>query len=340
MNVWMVRGGKFGEFEPIAFEMSLACFGFFEMPNLNKAKTEAAMRALVESTYPAASTARVSNFSAQVYSFAHRMQVGDIIAMPLKGQPQIALARVIGPYEYRTDLGDIHHVRKVEWVRPNVPRGEFKQDLLNSLGAIMTVCQIQRHNAAERFQAILNGKSDPGYEADEESDNTAEVGQSDEIAVEQLARDQIRAHIEANFKKHDLARLVDAVLQAEGYVTHFSSPGPDGGVDILARRGSFGLDEPKLCVQVKSSLAPADVTILRTLQGTMVNFKAEEGLLVCWGGFNNVALKEARQSFFSVRLWDADDLIVAIERNYDRLPKELHSELPLKRIWALVVEEE
>jgi restriction system protein len=88
-------------------------------------------------------------------NFAHRMQVGDIIAIPLKGQPQIALARVTGPYEYRIDLGDVHHVRKVEWVRPNVPRGEFKQDLLNSLGAIMTVCQIQRHNAAERFQSNL-----------------------------------------------------------------------------------------------------------------------------------------------------------------------------------------
>lgn len=298
MNAWMVRGGKFGEFESIAFEKNLTCLGFVEMPNLNKAKTEAAMRELVESTYPAASTARVSNFSAQVYSFAHRMQVGDIVAMPVKGQPQIALARVTGPYEFRTDLGDIHHVRQVEWVRPNVPRSEFKQDLLNSLGAIMTVCQIQRHSAAERFQAILNGKVDPGYEADEENEIATETEQDDGIAVEQLARDQIRAHIEANFKKHDLARLVDAVLQAEGYVTHFSPPGPDGGVDILARRGTFGLDGPKLCVQVKSSLAPADVTILRTLQGTMVNFKAEEGLLVCWGGFNNAALKEARQSFF------------------------------------------
>ena len=104
MNVWMVRGGKFGEFEPVAFEKSLACLGFFEMPNLTKAKTEATMRELVEKAYPAASTSRVSNFSAQVYSFAQRMQVGDIIAMPLKGQSQIALARIAGPYEYRTDL--------------------------------------------------------------------------------------------------------------------------------------------------------------------------------------------------------------------------------------------
>jgi restriction system protein len=134
--------------------------------------------------------------------------------------------------------------------------------------------------------------------------------------------------------------LVDAVLQAEGYVTHLSPPGPDGGVDILARRGSLGLDGPKLCVQVKSSAAPADVSILRGLQGTMSTFKADEGLLVSWGGFNRTVQQEARLSFFSVRLWDADDLVAAIERNYDRLPKELQGELPLKRIWALVIEEE
>ena len=49
--------------------------------------------------------------------------------------------------------------------------------------------------------------------------------------------------------------------------------------------------------------------------------------------------KMARISFFSVRLWDANDLIEAIFKNYDRLPEELQSKLPLKRIWALVIEE-
>ena len=228
----------------------------------------------------------------------------------------------------------------MKWVRPDVPRGEFKQDLLNSLGAIMTVCQIQRHNAAERFQAILAGKADPGYEPEEAGSSVVEVEESGELDVEQLSRDQIRAHIEANFKTHDLARLVDAVLQAEGYVTHFSPPGPDGGVDILARRGSLGLDGPKLCVQVKSSKSPVDVEVLRNLQGAMTKFKADEGLLVSWGGFNRPAQQEARLSFFTVRLWDADDLIAAIERIYDRLSKELQGELPLKRIWTLVIEEE
>ena len=67
-----------------------------------------------------------------------------------------------------------------------------------------------------------------------------------------------------------------------------SPPGADGGVDILAGRGSLGLDAPRLCVQVKSQNSPSDVTVYRTLQGTMQTFKAEQGLLVCWGGVNKV----------------------------------------------------
>ncbi len=71
----------------------------------------------------------------------------------------------------------------------------------------------------------------------------------------------------------------------------------------------------------------------------MQNFKANQCLLVSWVGFNKAVEKEARLSFFSVRLWDANDLIEAIFKNYDRFPEELQSELPLKRIWVLVIEE-
>ena len=40
-----------------------------------------------------------------------------------------------------------------------------------------------------------------------------------------------------------------------------------------------------------------------------------------------------------VRLWDSSDLVGAIYRNYERLPAEIQAELPLKRVWMLVVEE-
>jgi restriction system protein len=92
-------------------------------------------------------------------------------------------------------------------------------------------------------------------------------------------------------------------------------------------------------VQVKSQTIPCDVTVYRTLQGSMQTFKAEQGLLVCWGGFNKAVQAEAKQGYFTVRLWESRDLVDAILRNYERLPPEIQVELPLKRVWMLVREE-
>ena len=87
---------------------------------------------------------------------------------------------------------------------------------------------------------------------------------------------------------------MEAVLQAEGYFTQLSPAGPDGGVDILAGRGSLGFEGPRLCVQVKATASPVDVTVLRSLVGTMQSFNAGQGLLVSWGGFTRDLEREAQ----------------------------------------------
>lgn len=138
---------------------------------------------------------------------------------------------------------------------------------------------------------------------------------------------------------HPMAKLVDAVLRADGWTTKISPPGPDGGVDILAGRGTLGLDQPRLCVQVKSQDSQADVTVYRGLQGSMQSFKADQGLLVCWGGFSKALLAEAKQGHFLVRLWESRDLVEALLDKYAKLPAEIQAELPLKRVWTLVPEE-
>ena len=342
MSLWLVRGGKLGEQEALALAQGLACIGFYEVPDLSQTMAREGIADLLRQTYPHDSAAALRNFTGQLYAFVHRIHEGDMVAMPLKSQPQIALGRVVGPYTYRSDLGEVHHTRKVEWVRPDIPRTQFAQDLLYSLGAYMTVCQIERNNAQERVRAILDGQPDPGSPsiAQVVEQVTGNAEETDALTdIEQLARDQILGYIEQHFKGHDLARLVDAVLQVEGYVTYMSPPGPDGGADVLAGGGSLGLDRPRLCVQVKSSLSPCDVTIFRALQGTMQTVQADQGLLVSWGGFTRAVETEARTRFFSVRLWNADDVIKAVLRNYDKLPEALRGELPLKRMWALVLEE-
>jgi len=208
----------------------------------------------------------------------------------------------------------------------------------------MTVCNIARNDAERRVAEVLAGKSDPGPSTpvDIVSKSVTEPTE-DEAAtradLSQLAHDQIVAHIQSKYSGHGLAKLVDAVLRADGWVTKVSPPGADGGVDILAGRGTLGLDQPRLCVQVKSQLLPADVTVYRNLQGAMQSFKAEQGLLVCWGGFNRAVQSESKQGHFSVRLWESKDLVEAIYRNYEHLPAEIQAELPMKRVWVLVSED-
>jgi len=341
MTLWMVRGDRFGQYQSLALEKGFA-YHASQASDLSGTTSREEMLELLRSLRPDAKDAQIRSWAAQLYAIAHRIKKDDLVAMPLKNSPKIAIGKVIGSYQYRTDIGEIHHTVPVEWIREDIPRTAFGQDLLYSLGSARTICQIERNNAKSRIIEILKGNKDPGLitiKGEGKKGEGVENGDDVPTDVKQMAFDQIMTHIEKQFKGHDLARLVDAVLQAEGYVTRLSPPGPDGGVDILAGRGTLGLEGPKLCVQVKSSSTPSDVTILRGLQGSMSNFKSDQGLLVSWGGFNKAVESEARLSFFSVRLWDANNLIEAVLKNYDRLPEELQNELPLKRIWALVLEE-
>ncbi|MCY3783913.1 MAG: restriction endonuclease [Chloroflexi bacterium] len=321
----------------------LAIIGYHEIPDLASAADAAAVLALVQEHLAGGSRSRDRNFAAQLTAFALRMRLNDIVALPLKTRRGlVALGRVSGPYRYQEVDGIKRHTRSVNWIRPDVPRSEFGQDLLNSLGAFMTVCRIHRNDSAPRIASILEGQEDPGTDAtnaeSDSSQNGDETVRDDQAVpdVADLAREQVVGRIRAHFTGHELTRLVDAVLQAQGYFTWPSTPGPDGGVDILAARGSLGFEGPRICVQVKATADPADVTILRSLQGTMQSFRADQGLLVCWGGFTSALEREARQSFFRVRLWNANNLVSAIYKTYENLPKQIQAEIPLERIWTLV----
>ncbi|MCA9599436.1 MAG: restriction endonuclease [Myxococcales bacterium] len=333
MSVWLVRAGQTGDREDFALDNDVAVVGWDDMPNLASAETREELDQLYLQTYPDAGKNRRSNHVGQLWAFSHRIKPDDLVVLPLKRSSAIAIGKVTGPYQYVHSPGTPEHRRPVQWLRTDIPRTSFDQDLLYSFGAFMTVCAITRNDAETRIRALLAGEppmaSDATGSADEESIPD----------IEQIARDQISTHVLQKFKGHHLTDLVAAVLQAEGYVVQVSPPGADGGVDILAGTGPLGFAQPRLCVQVKSQQSPADVTVFRSLQGSMQTFGAEQGLLVCWGGFNKAVQSESRLSYFRIRLWDAGALLEAVLRMYSKLPKELQTELPLKRVWALVLEE-
>lgn len=334
MTLWMVRAGSHGEQEQAVLQHNIIAIRWLEIPDLTSVKTKDELYSLYYQVFPHKNKNQAANEVGQIWRFRDEIAVGDLVGIPLKTQSVIAIGKVTGTYEYRTDIAEnVRHTIPVQWLRM-IPRSEFDQDLLYSFGAFMTVCTIWRNDAEQRIRDMLGDKKPAKKDAKEEE----EV--EEKIDLEQFARDQIEKYISRKFKGHDLARLVNELLIAQGYSTQMSPPGPDGGVDILAGAGPLGFLPPKICIQVKSTTTPSDVRVLRELRGVMSKVNAEQGLLVSWGGFTGQALKEANDSFFSIRLWDSGQLIKAIYQHYENLSNDLKAELPLKKIWSLVLEED
>ena len=64
----------------------------------------------------------------------------------------------------------------------------------------MTTCQISRNNAVERFSQIIAGKKDPNLTSRAEATDDTTTEEHARTDVEQIARDQILEHMEANLK--------------------------------------------------------------------------------------------------------------------------------------------
>ena len=340
MALWLVRAGKHGEYEQLFLESNRIYLTWERLSHdLSKLQDKPALRKLLQEVYPDAPTGKISTNTGQIWIFAKRIQPGDWIALPSKLKPAIHIGEATGEYVFHKNAEDPYfHTREMKWIETDIPRSNFDQDILYSLGAFMSICQVSRNDAEARVRAMANS----GWKT--VSIAPPDTGEEDEdegpVNLERVARDQIAKLIIAKFKGHGLARLVEALLKAQGYTTFLSPEGPDKGVDILAAPGPLGFGQPRICVQVKSSDSPADHPTLNQLIGAMQSVQANQGLLVSWGGFKSSIDKDTAQHFFRVRLWDQDAIINELFANYDKLDEDLRAEIPLKRLWALAAQEE
>jgi restriction system protein len=179
------------------------------------------------------------------------------------------------------------------------------------MNSALTVFKVYRNDAEARVNKIL-ALEPSASEAGTGNAAGADIGgiaDDDAIDLARTARDEILNFIQIEFKGHGLARLVAAVLRAQGYKTKVMPPGHDGGVDILAGSGPHGFDQPRLCVQVKSGGGTEGQKTFNELRGVMSKYVCEQGLLVSWGGFSKPLNQDARNDFFKVRLCDQGDVV-------------------------------
>lgn len=337
----MVRLGKFGEQEQHALETGELLTGW-SVSDLSSAKTRTDILQILEPCYPTEKQGTLQNWAVQLNQFIHGITEGDLAIVPLKTSNQIAIGRFEGPYYGKAD----RPCRRVKWLRTDLPRTAVKQDLLYSLGATQTVCEISRNEAISRFESLAQKGIDPGPNAKGLPSfiaSSADLVDEAEDAItdlEPIARDQIVKHISANFAGHSFTQLIAAILEAEGYTVRVSPPGSDKGVDIVAGQGALGFGSPRLVVQVKSGGIVADHPALQGLLGSIQDTHSDYGLLVSWSGFTGAVRQRTNDLYFRVRLWGREEILNALFSAYDRLPESFRADLPLKRIWSLVDDSE
>lgn len=277
---------------------------------------------------------QIGNFAGQIVRFAQTIKVGDWIVLPSKFAPTIHFGKVTSAYRFDSKE-EIPHLMEVDWSDKDIPRDRFDQDILYSLGAFMTVCQIQRNNAEERIEQMrANGwkVKDKGGTIAMEVEDTSE---QQSVDLEEYARDQISKQLIRQFKGHGMERLVAEILKAMGYEVYQSPKGADNGVDLLAASGQFGFGDQRILVQVKTQDTPVGAEVVDRLVGTMHAYNADKAILVSWSGIKNNVESLKKSKFFEVRFWNRDNIIDKLLENYDKLSDELRAELPLKQIWTL-----
>lgn len=159
----MVRAGSDGEREEAALSEGIVAAGWTELVNdLTNVADREQLRSIVEATYPDYSPRVIGNWVGQLWRFRHEMSIGDLVVMPRRSR-QLALGVITSEYVFRDGAEPgLQHIREVKWERTDLERSAVQQDLLDSMGSLLTVFELRRYDAARRVAALRDAGKDPG----------------------------------------------------------------------------------------------------------------------------------------------------------------------------------
>lgn len=148
-KVWTFHGGEAATRSSKFFGKNCIAIAWVPSRDLSKAPPDRlSFRELVARAWPeraAKGTNSVAAASGQLFRFVHEMQVGDLIALPLKREDTIYLGTVTGPYRYdRAGLPESPHVRPVRWLGP-LPKSRFSPAAIREMGSALTVFLIKKY---------------------------------------------------------------------------------------------------------------------------------------------------------------------------------------------------
>lgn len=161
----MVRAGARGQREQQALENGQLLPGWPAVNiDLSDFDTQYDLRTELRSIYGEAESERtLGSWAGQMWRFVNGMTDGDVVVTPMKSNwGMVAIGRIIGPYRFDPEAAPgCQHTRPVEWSPALQQKDSLGPDLQASLGALPTLCELSRNDAAERFSSVFEGRFDP-----------------------------------------------------------------------------------------------------------------------------------------------------------------------------------
>jgi len=200
------------------------------------------------------------------------------------------------------------------------------------LGSALTLFQFK--NYSDDFKDLIGAGKAPIDLSSITPYSEAEVDETVELVaaqVEESTHEFVLDQLTKHTKGYPFQSVVASVLVALGYKVRESPVGPDGGIDLVARRDELELEPPLIKVQVKSG----DVgdPAVSSLCGKLG--QNDLGLVVTLGSFSKPA-RDFEKTRSNLRLIDGEEFVRLFLEHYDKLDMSFRTLVPLKRVYIPV----
>ncbi|KKN90437.1 hypothetical protein LCGC14_0228060 [marine sediment metagenome] len=325
-RVWLIRPPKLGGFDERAIDSGIVTAEFGVREDLTDHIEFEMVLDEVMAANPREKAGKVENLGKQLNVLLNEIQPGDLVMHPHNQRKSVAIG-IFRPGTHADTDG--RPAREVEWLRKDILKTDLQPDFHHSMSAGNQICEMSRNNAVSRVEALVADGRDPGPDGASAGQVTVNM---DPDAILPVLKARMFAQVGSAFAGHDLAALVGALLEVEGYKVSVAPPGPDGGCDLLAARGGLGIEGPTIAGQVKSGDIVVDEPTLQALRGVMQARGADKGLLVSWSGVTRPVARELAALQLQIAYWNGAEICRRLIRDYDKMPLWVRDRLRIRMV--------
>jgi restriction system protein len=322
-EMYMIRAGKNNYLFDLFEEKNIVAIGWNELGNISLLKNSGQIKEKLSELYDYKQ--QTTNMNAgQIFRFIE-MKIGDYAVTYNSEERVYMIGKIASDYIYNPSF-EFSHQRAVKW-NGRVSRDVLSSSTKNSLGSIATIFHIKDAAKKELLDKLNNINAGNKISSAKVDIEETVLKEDPEVQALNYINDKVM-----RLSWDDMQELVAALLRSFGFKTKVSPKGPDRGIDIIASPDELGLEEPRVCVEVKHRReekigAPEIRSFIQS-----VRFGGK-GLYISTGGFSKEARYEAERANIPLTLIGIDELVNLIISNYDNFDSKGRKLLTLKKIY-------